>query len=396
MASEKPQQRQHFNALFTNPRTCSHLLTRLLNLPSQHSILRHKDDGYIFMRPTMMRLKQGLGGKPISSWTVHNQKSVKFAFQTSFNDLVKWRQGATEQGKGAFLKFHCLELAEPVSESRWLHGVDSAGGLQPWTVQTQGQNNRTEGNETCLPDAILKSWRPTFLIRHPALVLPSLLRADLAFTMDLFKADSHSDTEGYRKAWTDAKAWEVSFHWQRQLFDWYCVNLTEAEKVSGVDGVTFPIVLDADDIQAPSAPELLDKYTRAVGLDPDVIAFEWDATSKQKLDEMNVYEKRLLDTISASTKIVPGKTAKGLVLEEEKGKWVEEFGVELGSLLAAWVEEALPDYERMRRARLGVGVGVERRGGEVLIGRVLNGLVSWIARYWTGLRAFICGTPRLN
>ncbi|KAF2661987.1 hypothetical protein K491DRAFT_583352, partial [Lophiostoma macrostomum CBS 122681] len=338
--------------LFTNPRTCSHLLTRLLNLSNQHSILRHKDDGYIFMRPTMMRLKQGLGGKPISAWTVHNQKSVKFAFQTSFNDLINWRKGATEQGKGAFLKFHCLELAEPVSESRWLHGPKGADGLQPWTVQTQDQMDRSNGNETCLPDAVLKSWRPTFLIRHPALVLPSLLRADLAFTTDLFNPDSRSNTKGYRKAWTEAKAWEVSFHWQRQLFDWYRTNLTQAEKVSGADDVSFPIVLDADDIQAPSAPALLEKYARAVGLDPDVIAFQWDATSGQKLDEMNVYEKRLLDTVSASTGIVPGKTAKGLVLEDEKVKWEKEFGEELGGMLSAWVQEALPDYEHTRQARL--------------------------------------------
>ncbi|KAF2117461.1 hypothetical protein BDV96DRAFT_644877 [Lophiotrema nucula] len=362
MTSDGTSEDLKYNALFSNPRTASHLLTRLLNLPNQPAVHRHPDDGYIFMRPTLMRLKRWLGGKPVSCWTVHDQKSIQYAFQRSHDDLARWRCVAQANGKGAYLKFHCVDLVEPISETRWLHGVESAQGMQPWTVSTarnsyDGCNSsfRSEGNETCFPDSILKSWNPTFLIRHPALVLPSLVRADLDVGNDfLLSAESDAETQGYRTAWEDAKKWQVTFHWQRQLLEWYLAHLSDEEKHTGEEHVSYPIVLDADDIQSPSAHELLEKYTRAVGLDPNVVEFQWSAAPKREVEEMNIYEKRLLDTISASTGIVPGKTANGLVLEDEKIKWMTEFGKDLGAKLGVWVDEAMEDYERMREVRLKV------------------------------------------
>ena len=360
MAVEDLPQDSRYNALFTNPRTASHLLTRLLNLQNQSSIHRHPDDGYIFMRPTMMRLKRGLGGIPISNWTAHDNKTVKFAFQKSYNELMQWKKTAQIMEKGAYLKFHCLELIEPVSETRWLHGADNAGGMLPWTVSigngASGGGSgsaKSEGNETCFPDTVLKSWAPTFLIRHPALVLPSLLRADLDVGNDtLWYSEREAGNIGYKQAWEAAKRWQVSFHWQRQLLDWYSANLTEEEKRTSEEGISYPIVLDADDIQLNSAPKLVRKYARAVGLDPDVVKFGWNVASEQEMSQMNIYEKRLLNTISASTGIVPGKTAQGLVLEDEKVKWKKEFGEDLGAKLGLWVEDAMADYEWMRGVRL--------------------------------------------
>ncbi|ORX97504.1 hypothetical protein BCR34DRAFT_607248 [Clohesyomyces aquaticus] len=364
MSSTTSEHEPRFNAVFSNPRTASHLLFKLLNLADQSSVRKHPDDGYIFMRPTMMRLKRGLGGKSVSEWTVHDKKSVQSMFQKSYDELERWRQDAQAMGKGAYLKFHCLELAEPVSETRWLHGVDAARGMQSWTVSPTGsasargtrlRERKSEGNETCLPDATLKSWRPTFLIRHPALVLPSLLRADLEFGTDaLFSPENEEDASGYRRAWEAAKEWQVTFHWQRQLLEWFLVNLTAEEMYTDEDDVFFPIVLDADDLQSPSAPELLTRYTRAVGLDPESVKFEWKTAPKEEVDEMNIYEKRLLDTISTSTGIVPGKTAQGLVLENETTKWRAEFGERLGTKLGKWVKAAMSDYERMHSMRLTV------------------------------------------
>ncbi|KAF2729298.1 hypothetical protein EJ04DRAFT_396098, partial [Polyplosphaeria fusca] len=343
--------------LFTNPRTASHLLTKLLNLPDQDTVYRHPDDGYIFMRPTLMRLKQGLGGRAVTGWTVHNCKSVQFSFQKSSEDLIKWRAAAEKINRGAFLKFHCADLIEPVSETRQLHGADSAKDLEPWTVKLKKDSKmsgaRTPLNETCLPDAVLKTWKPTFLIRHPALVLPSLMRADLDVGHDvLFEHDNKAKAAEYTKAWEDARRWSVSFHWQRQLLEFYLTQLSPSERRTVEPDVTFPVVLDADDIQAPNAPKLMRLYTSAVGLDPAAVKFEWSAAKQEEVEEMNHFEKRLLDTISASTGIVPGKTAQGIVIEDEKAKWREEFGELVGGKLGVWVEDAIEDYEWMRKWRL--------------------------------------------
>lgn len=309
----------------------------------------------------MMRLHRALGGKPVSTWTKHDNKSVRIMFQNSYDDLIKWREASQAMGKGTFLKFHCLELVEPVSETKWLHGASAAKGMQPWTVATaddvrgsgSSSSARSEGNETCLPDAILKSWKPTFLIRHPALVMSSLVRADFdSGSSAFFKPEAGEKAKGIKAAWEALKRWEMSFHWQRQLLEWYLEHLTDGERRTLLYDVSYPVVLDADDIQGPGAPELLRKYTRAVGLDPDVVSFQWNVAQKEELEELNIYEQRLLDTINASTGIVPGKTAKGLVLEKEKDKWRKDFGEEVGSMLSRWVEEAMLDYERMHGLRL--------------------------------------------
>jgi hypothetical protein len=42
---EKP----FLNFLFSQPRTCSHLLTRILNLPAQPTVHVHPGNGYFFM-----------------------------------------------------------------------------------------------------------------------------------------------------------------------------------------------------------------------------------------------------------------------------------------------------------------------------------------------------------
>ncbi|KAF2186148.1 hypothetical protein K469DRAFT_738544 [Zopfia rhizophila CBS 207.26] len=324
MSSESSTPKTHHNMLLTHLRTSSHLLNRLLSLPSQPYIHQQPSDGYFFLEPTSLRFRRHIAGKNVSTWTDEQKRNMKEAFQRSYESLENWMREAESVGKKVFVKDHVLWMVEPVSETRFLHGIDSEGE-EPFT-----DRKRSERNETCFPDTVLKKWKPTFLIRHPALAFPSSLRTSI----ENEGLDVALKVEGVH-------AWEMKYHWSRVLYDWYATSLAPTEKSIRIEGVEWPIVLDADDIQNPS---LVKKYATIAGLDPE----------RSSLSKISKMEKKMKSTILGSSGIVPEKTAEGLDLEREREKWKVEFGGELGKKIRQWVDRAVEDYEYLKERRLRV------------------------------------------
>ncbi|KAF2475329.1 uncharacterized protein BDR25DRAFT_101805 [Lindgomyces ingoldianus] len=333
----------NLNVLFCHPRTSSHLLAKILNLPAQPHIHQHASDGYFFLRPTGLRFQKGLAGKNVASWTEEEKEAMKEAFQKSYEDLEKFVQEAKYEGKGIYVKEHVLWTVEPVSESMFLYGPGCTT-REPWyaiTIRTSAnilekemESRKSEGNETCLPDSFLRKLKPTFLIRHPALAFPSNLRTAI-------------DNEGIEtvKRAHGIHTWEMTYHWLRALYTWYDSHLPPEQRTTNIPEITFPILLDADDITNPSH---IRRYTEAIGLDPSLLRYEWEAASEHELDGIGSMEKRMKETILKSTGIVKGKTSADLVIGDEKRKWREEFGDDLGQRLEGWVDGALEDWEWLR------------------------------------------------
>ena len=102
------------------------------------------------------------------------------ACQAGVDALEKYETTAEAEGKIAFVKEHAQYMSEPVSRFQFLLGEGSVNE-SPWTVQTPGVYGtgtaQSPLNKTLLPDSFLKTWLPTFLIRHPALTFPSQYRA---------------------------------------------------------------------------------------------------------------------------------------------------------------------------------------------------------------------------
>lgn len=95
------------------------------------------------------------------------------SFQSGFDDLQDLVKDCEVQGKNTWVKDHSCFLVEPVTQCKYLNGADSTHEI-PWTVKADSEStSNAKTNPTALPDGFLKTWLPTFLIRHPAVVFPS-------------------------------------------------------------------------------------------------------------------------------------------------------------------------------------------------------------------------------
>ncbi|KAF2119236.1 hypothetical protein BDV96DRAFT_642273 [Lophiotrema nucula] len=327
------------NILFTQPRTASHLLTKILNLDAQPSIHPHSDKGYFFLKALGVRFRHDLSGKHIDMWSAQENEDYRAALQGSYTEFENWLEEVENTGKGSYVKQHTSWLIEPVSETKFIYGRDSTNA-KTWAINVDSRDEveHSKGNETILPSTTLLRLRPTFLIRHPALAFPSLLRTSI-------------DNEGFEKVLNDegTQKWEMTLHWTRSLYSWYLTHLSNLEKATKDEVITYPIILDADDI---SKSALMAKYAAAVGLDPSLIRFEWEAASPEELKGLSKTVQRMKDTILASTKIVEGKDSRALILGDEKQKWKDEFGEVLAGRLVKFVDGAMDDYEWLKERRL--------------------------------------------
>lgn len=169
--------------LITYPRTGSNLLVHILALDKQSNVVTGFHGGYMFMslyRLIVFELRTY--GKRMEEWTQDQRNQIAQRYQDCFNALEDLTETADAEGKAIFIKEHSAFLSEPTAQTRFLFGEDSVKEPR-WTVQSR--HTRTEAPEaadsglhgTILPDDFLQTWLSTFLIRHPALVFPSLYRA---------------------------------------------------------------------------------------------------------------------------------------------------------------------------------------------------------------------------
>ena len=336
MASDTPRRFW----LLTYPRTASNLLLKILALEDQPTLLPNSKTCYFFLPTLRIRMGlKGIYGKHPDSWTPEQRGDLMQSYQASFDNLQRHIDTAATQRKDIFVKEHVPWLMEPVAETKFVFGEGSIRE-SPWTVQAIPSQIRSEGNETVLPDAFLKTWLPTFLIRHPALAFPSSYRTCI-------------DNEGIEaaKAQGGIHTLEMTLHWSRSLYDWYAKHFGQSNSRSDEE-ISWPIVLDADDIM--TNPELVLRYCKIIGFDPTKIKSSWAVATAEQLEKMGPVERRMRSTLSASTGIVSGKTSADLDIGEEARKWRIEFGQEEGDKMERWVRAALPDYEYLKARRLAV------------------------------------------
>lgn len=328
--------------LITYPRSASNLLVKILALEEQPNVKMRENGGYFFLPPVLLMAELKLRGKNVEEWTKQERDRMMKSYQECFEDLEEHVRTAKAEGKIVFVKEHSTFMTEPTAPARFLFGEDRVKEA-PWTVGVSSAEaaefTHSRLNETVLSDEFLRTWLPTFLIRHPALVFPSHYR-----TM--------RDLEGVEAAKTaDARLTLImTLHWTRTLYDWYSQELSKSESAPDSE-VTWPLVLDADDIMTD--PKVLVRFCEIVGLDPAKLRFTWMTASKDEFDQIPTYiEKRMRSTLLASAGVMGGKTAINLDIEMEAEKWREEFGEHEGEKIEKLVRAAMPDYEFMKAKRL--------------------------------------------
>jgi hypothetical protein len=113
-------------------------------------------------------------------WSRQETEAVRKAFEQSLNDFENMAQSAESQGKIFFAKEHAQWIADPAAINHYILKHDYQASLR-LSIQVPTSNGAGENfslnNFTIFPDTCLESWRLTFLIRHPALALPSFDRA---------------------------------------------------------------------------------------------------------------------------------------------------------------------------------------------------------------------------
>ena len=345
--AQPPLQLPVHHMVFTIPRTASHLLLKILNLPKQTSFHRHANhtDGYIFLPAAAPRFRHLLPGKPLQEWTEEQKSAVADAFQNSFDDWLRYIENAERLNKSTFVKEHLHWMVDPLAEAH-LYGYHEDKTLAATRFQVQwdilhNSVHPSKSNMTCLPDAfLLQRVKPTILIRHPALTFPSCLRTSI-------------DGEGISAALDQEKIsqWECTLSWSLSLYKFYS-EATNFDRRSFVEGVEYPIVLDAQDLADQA---IVKKYAKATGLDEDKVQFAWKEAGNEELNSLGKMEKRMKSTILASNGIEKGKLeAEGLDVEQLRGAWEEEFGNVLSERLVQLVNDSMQAYETLRNVRLRV------------------------------------------
>lgn len=324
---EKPQRPRYW--LITSPRTASNMLVKILNLDEQ-GVRPAEHGGYFFMPVVPRRFMAHL--KPMKTWTEDERQGVAEAQQKCFDTFQEHVAAAEQEGQLLFVKEHALMMNDPYFEAQYIHGTHNVEG-EAGTLSTKGVDNPTRSalNLTSMPDEFLKTWQPTFLIRHPAMMLPSLYR-----TCEGFKVD------GFQRPNNEPMVVERTMRWIRTLYDFY-------DGYYGDDG-QWPLVLDADDIM--KHPELVAKYAQLAGLDPGKLRFSWDKASEEQVSALPQVQQRMLSSINTSSKVDHSKIAGDIDIDKEAVKWREEFGEDAGRNLEQWVRDALPDYQFLHSRRL--------------------------------------------
>jgi hypothetical protein len=215
----------------------------------------------------------------------------------------------------------------------------------PPQVQVQTSNPTVRSlspfNKTILPDSFLLTFRPTFLVRHPALAFPSYYRAH---------TDSRSGPKNQLEEHDlirELTPW-MTFHWMRWLYEFY--GEQRGFQIQ-IHRRKLPIILDADDII--SSRSIIIHYAWLIGLDPTKLRLDWEPASREELSKISVIRGRsFVSTISVSCGVVKGKTAEGLDLVVEVRKWKEEFGEVIGGKMEEWVKGAMDDYEFFKERKL--------------------------------------------
>lgn len=320
--------------LLTSPRTASNLLVKMLNLDEQ-GVRPARHGGYFFL-PTIEKHFL-LDQKPLDTWTEEESAAINDIIQKCSQNFQDHIAAAEQEGQKLFIKEHSIMLNHPRAEDHYINGSKEPRAITeatPFPIKGISEPTRSKLNLTIFPDEFLKTWNPTFLIRHPALMIPSLYRA----------TQSDAELNGIQRPRKEPCATELTMRWHRTLYEFFAEN-------SSNDSV-WPIVLDADDIM--TSPELVPKYAKLAGLDDSKVRRSWEKAAEQDVKKLSTMEQRMLDTINASTTIDNSKIAGNINIDQEVVKWTKEFGEAEAKKLEKWVRDAIPDYEFLHSKRMRV------------------------------------------
>ncbi|KAF2258811.1 hypothetical protein CC78DRAFT_586680 [Lojkania enalia] len=204
------------NLLFSQPRSCSHLLARVLNLPARPTIYKHPGDGHFF---------KGILGARFTKVITH---------------------------------IEVAHLLCPTHGNPWLYGA--ASGARHYQHQKRRSSRilltspKMHGEHGELGE-VESMGKGCFVKQHICWIIDPA--AESAFIESL-----GPELAGRTYDFVGANAKMATLKSERSAGN------ETVEKRTAVDSLQFPIVLDAGDI---NSPELIKEYVKAVGMDDGLL-----------------------------------------------------------------------------------------------------------------------------
>lgn len=333
------------------PRTASNLLLKILNIRNQPTVLTNQKSGYFFYDAFMQSRRDGCIHKPLDQWTTEEKTELKATIQECFNNIEDYSTRARAEKKIMFTKEHAFWFVNPGFFTSASDGASTPAPeqLKQFHVSIPERYGSSQtfsaNNKTFMSDEYLRTWQLAFIIRHPALVYPSLYRA-----MQKLSKAGFIDEDGIK----GLSVANMTMEWTRNLFDW-CLEQP--------DEPVPPLVIDAHDVI--HNPAAVVKFCEKTGLDTASMQFEWNDSTNvsenwtggvdaQEVETGKVAASIMLSTLEESTGIVKGKAPISVDIDAEVAQWRVEFGDEIAELLEKATRDSMPDYEYLKASRITV------------------------------------------
>ncbi|EEB91149.1 hypothetical protein MPER_10538 [Moniliophthora perniciosa FA553] len=172
-------------------------------------------------------------------------------------------------------------------------------------------------NPTFLPTRLLLTLTPMFIIRHPASVAPSFLRAVTAGTGMTIDSEEFATCCSYKN--------------QMNIFEFY--------KSQGIE----PIVVDGERL-VNDTRGVMKKLCERVGLDEGGLKYEWDAKQAPGA-AVSKSQDAFAGTLMKSTGIIKDRASqKPIDIDEKVKKWEEEWDTETAKVMERHVRSGMEDY----------------------------------------------------
>lgn len=134
---------------------------------------------------------------------------------------------------------------------------------------------------TYIPTKLQQSCIPVFLIRHPALAIPSFVRMQRK--------------EDMLRLGDESFQWWISLHWSRMLYDYFSCQDSSASK---------PTVVDAEDV-VHNTTAVTKKLCDVFGISLDGVRETWEQGHERPLPEGTVAS--FIEDLRTSTGVLRGE-----------------------------------------------------------------------------------------
>ncbi|KAF5339672.1 hypothetical protein D9757_014853 [Collybiopsis confluens] len=322
--------------LFSHARTRSNLFIRLLETHPQMMIKQYPFM-HCFMKGPESQWSDDLKEEVFKTLGLTKEEGEKqhahLTYQAALDNIEKTFAEAQAKGKFCLIKEHAAytfdaeflrpyvdysQRPRPVMVDRKLDVIGSE--------EIELQLPSPLPNPTVLPDRLVATMTPVIIIRHPAYVFPSYIRAAASYGVGVHSPQFKIPG---------------SLRWQRFIYDFYRAYY---DKIDDEEKKGWPIVIDGDDLVEDTQGQMK-KFCELVGLTESEIQYSWEAAGRPTDQMQNAF----VGVLKESTGVIKGPDfSRDPDLDEQVKEWTEEWDEEIAGKLREAVLSSLEDYQYLR------------------------------------------------